>query len=233
MLHIAIKVALIGYLASRDKERMASDIARLQAWNVAHPEAAKLRQQRYNKTEKAKARLRRYAEVHPDRIRAAQHSYNLSDAGKQKLKRYAEKHPDRIIAAHKRWCERNPEKMREIWRNAGKRRYASPRGRIIVNARNRIRAAVKSQGVKMSASASKLIGCDWDTLRNHLQSQFVADMSFDNYGKVWHVDHKKPIASFDLSDAEQMKQCFHYSNLQPLFGSDNLRKGSKVDYVLN
>ena len=218
MLHIAIKVALIGYLASRDKERMASDVARLQAWNLAHPEAAKLRQQRYNKTEKAKARLRRYAEVHPDRIKLVCQNYNRSVAGKNRFASYRIRHP---------------EKMREIWRNAGKRRYASQRGRMIVNARNRIRAAVKSQGVKMSASASKLIGCDWDTLRNHLQSQFVADMSFDNYGKVWHVDHKKPIASFDLSDAEQMKQCFHYSNLQPLFGSDNLRKGSKVDYVLN
>jgi hypothetical protein len=52
-------------------------------------------------------------------------------------------------------------------------------------------------------------------------------MSFKNYGK-WHIDHIRPCASFDLSKASEQKECFHYTNLQPLWAEDNLSKGIKV-----
>jgi hypothetical protein len=54
-------------------------------------------------------------------------------------------------------------------------------------------------------------------------------MSWDNHGKHgWHIDHIRPCASFDFSDPEQQQQCFHYSNLQPLWAGDNLSKGSTL-----
>lgn len=54
-------------------------------------------------------------------------------------------------------------------------------------------------------------------------------MTWANYGKSgWHIDHIKPCASFDLSDPDQQKACFHYSNLQPLWAFDNLSKGAKL-----
>ena len=53
-------------------------------------------------------------------------------------------------------------------------------------------------------------------------------MSWDNHGyDGWHVDHIRPCASFDLTDEEQVRKCFHYTNLQPLWAKDNLRKGSE------
>jgi HNH endonuclease. len=53
-------------------------------------------------------------------------------------------------------------------------------------------------------------------------------MSWDNYGRDgWHIDHIRPCASFDLTDPEQQRQCFHYTNLQPLWAADNIRKGAK------
>ena len=54
-------------------------------------------------------------------------------------------------------------------------------------------------------------------------------MTRDNYG-MWHVDHIIPCASFDFSDPKQQELCFHYTNLQPLWAEDNLKKGAKLDY---
>lgn len=54
-------------------------------------------------------------------------------------------------------------------------------------------------------------------------------MSWDNYGyRGWHIDHIKPCASFDLTDPNQREQCFHFSNLQPMWAKDNLSKGAKT-----
>ena len=52
-------------------------------------------------------------------------------------------------------------------------------------------------------------------------------MTRENYGEVWEVDHIRPICSFDLSDPEQVKACFHHSNLQPLFIEENRSKGGR------
>jgi hypothetical protein len=58
-------------------------------------------------------------------------------------------------------------------------------------------------------------------------------MSWGNYGlHGWHVDHIIPCASFDLTDPEQQRQCFHYTNLQPLWAEDNLRKSDKLPHEL-
>jgi hypothetical protein len=73
----------------------------------------------------------------------------------------------------------------------------------------------------------KLLGCDIDTLKNHLQLKFIQGMTWDNYGE-WHIDHIKPCASFDLINPDQQKVCFHYTNLQPLWASDNCSKGARL-----
>ena len=73
----------------------------------------------------------------------------------------------------------------------------------------------------------ELVGCTRSELCKYLERQFKIGMTWDNYGE-WHVDHILPCASFDLTKRTQQKKCFHYTNLQPLLASDNMRKGAKI-----
>lgn len=88
--------------------------------------------------------------------------------------------------------------------------------------RNRFRAALKKQ-IK-TTSAVELIGCDIDHLKEHISSNFLPEMNWENHGVVWEIDHIKPCALFDLTYREQQKECFHYTNLQPLFKTSDIAK---------
>ena len=94
--------------------------------------------------------------------------------------------------------------------------------------RNRIRSALNGAG--KSASTAALIGCSFADLRKHLEAQFEPGMSWENHAPDgWHIDHILPCASFDLSDPLQQKQCFHFSNLRPMWAFKNRAKGKKTD----
>ena len=73
----------------------------------------------------------------------------------------------------------------------------------------------------------ELVGCTMPELMSHLEKRLLPGMSWENRS-LWHIDHKRPCASFDLTDPAQQRQCFHYTNLQPLWGRDNCSKGKKV-----
>ena len=104
------------------------------------------------------------------------------------------------------------------------RRKNDPSFRLLSALRGRTRTALKGKG--KSKRTMMLVGCTLAELRAHLEKQFVAGMTWANYG-AWHIDHIRPCASFDLLDPGQQAQCFHFSNLQPLWAMDNFRKGAK------
>ena len=83
------------------------------------------------------------------------------------------------------------------------------------------------KGESKSKNTEYFLGCTFEEAWGYLIPQFRFPMTRENYGKIWHVDHIRPVCSFDLSDPEQVKACFHYTNLQPLFIEENLRKGGK------
>ena len=76
-----------------------------------------------------------------------------------------------------------------------------------------------------------LVCMSQENLRAYFESKFIAGMSWDNYGK-WHIDHIVPLSSFNLLDPEQVKVACHYTNLQPLWAKDNLKKGSKKELII-
>lgn len=87
---------------------------------------------------------------------------------------------------------------------------------------------IKHAGGKKCKSTIGLVGCEIIELKKHLESKFKPGMTWDNRGLFgWHIDHIRPCSSFDLSDPEQQKACFHYTNLQPLWWDDNLKKSDR------
>lgn len=143
------------------------------------------------------------------------------EANKESDRNYRAAHREHRRIYNRAWTKANPEKRR-----AKKKRLRTNNAgiRISDNLRSRVRAAVK--GVCKSDSTMALLGCTIDQLLGHLEINFQNGMTWQNYGK-WHVDHKCPCATFDLSDPAQQKQAFHWSNLQPLWAEDNIRKGAR------
>lgn len=130
-------------------------------------------------------------------------------------KKYREDNLEKVTTNLKKWKQNNPNYKKEKWKSDSEFRLKE----IL---RGRFYKAIK--GYSKSSSILSLIGCTIPELKIYLQDKFTEGMSWDNYGE-WHIDHKKPCASFDFSNEEEQKECFHYTNLQPLWALDNLIKG--------
>jgi hypothetical protein len=75
----------------------------------------------------------------------------------------------------------------------------------------------------------QLLGCDWMDFILHIEAQFLPGMTWQNHGlSGWHFDHIRPLSSFDLTDPRQLSEGCHFTNVQPLWAADNIRKGGKV-----
>jgi hypothetical protein len=110
-----------------------------------------------------------------------------------------------------------------------KKLLEDPEFRIRFRTRTRILMAVKRVGAVKSEGTEAILGCALAFYRAYLESLFRPGMTWANHGrKGWHIDHKKPCASFDLTDPAQFKACFHYTNTQPLWWNDNLSKGDRL-----
>lgn len=149
------------------------------------------------------------------------------------------KNKDRYSRNSKKWRDDNKNKIRDInkiWYNKNKEKvfkyhtykyHTNINYRIKILLSSRIRQVL--QGGYKSNRTVLLLGCSIEFFKGYLSAQFKDGMSWNNYGyKGWHIDHIRPCASFDLSKPEQQKECFHYTNLQPLWWYDNLKKSDKI-----
>lgn len=145
---------------------------------------------------------------------------------KQKRKNYYLKNKEIILKQQKEYNLKNKEEKRKYIRNYNVlRRKKDINFKILNVLRSRLNKVIN----KKINNALELTGCSIEFLINHLQSQFKENMSWENYGrKGWHIDHIKPCASFNLTNLEEQKECFHYSNLQPLWWWENASKGCKL-----
>ena len=148
------------------------------------------------------------------------------------LKRNAEwllKNREYVLAQKKIYNQKNKEKIREYKRKKGLEKYHTD---FNYKMKSTIRRAIlKSlQGKDKSKRTLEFLGCSIEYFWKHLESQFKPGMTKENHGSFgWHVDHKIPCAAFDLRCPVQQLACFHYSNLQPLWWRDNIKKGAKYE----
>ena len=128
--------------------------------------------------------------------------------------------PERARASLKRWLVKNPDYRRE-------RYHTDDNTRVRDNLRARLHQALRRSGQGASFIGA-VVGCSKPDLIAHLEAQFLPGMSWANYGrKGWELDHIEPCFRFDLTDHDQLLRCFHYSNLRPLWRSDNQRRPRK------
>ena len=111
-------------------------------------------------------------------------------------------------------------KRRSVARNAYRRE--NPSVRISDGVRSRMWAALKGRS---DGRLFSRLGYSIDELMSHLEAQFKPGMSWENYGK-WHIDHIKPCALFNQEDDAEFAECWSLNNLQPLWASENVRKGA-------
>jgi hypothetical protein len=148
-----------------------------------------------------------------------------------------QKDKDRIIRVSLAWHNKNKErcaivakeyinKNREKY-NARKRAYIRRKYkenisyRITFALRSRLQKAIThGQGFKRLSSV-KLLGIGFDDVRNHLQGMFTGEMSWDNYGALWHIDHHIPCAAWNMKNEHHQLACFNWRNLKPMLKREN------------
>ena len=160
---------------------------------------------------------------------------NNKDRIKRQSKENYLKNPKLAYARNRKRIEKNPKKTTTYKRNYKKRRMETdPLFKIKERLRTRLYQAIKSQSSKKSINTLDGFGCTGEFLIQYLESLFKEGMSWKNYTfKGWHIDHIKPMSSFDLRDPEEQKKCNNYTNLQPLWWWENLEKGDKIPQNLD
>lgn len=177
---------------------------------------------KYRLTENGKNKERLYRNSNIDKYREYVRKHREKNSEKIKIKENSLENIDK----RKKRYQKNKKKLLIKQNERHNNRYRSDlKYRLRCILRSRFRFALK--GNFKSGSAVRDLGCSIEQLKLHLESKFQPGMTWENYGQ-WHIDHIQPLSSFDLTDLEQIKIACHYTNLQPLWAVDNLRKSSKV-----
>jgi len=172
-----------------------------------------------NHIEKIKAYNKKYHKEHNEKINARKRSYRIDNI-------------DIVMTSEKKYRENNIEKRKEYSRSVSKEKYYNirkdPKKFLTLTMGNAIRQALGRQ--KNGHHWESLVGYTLDDLSQHLEKQFKPGMTWENRG-LWHIDHKIPITVFNYNKPKDLdfKRCWALSNLQPLWGSENMSKNAKID----
>ena len=190
---------------------------RQKEYNKVNKELNKKQSKLYylNKKEYIKESSKLYRSNNKEQCSALYKEYYIKNKEKQKEKRKD---------YHREYRKNNKEKIRQ----KHKKRYeADIQYRLSCNLRSKLYNAIKCVNTYKSKSTESLLGCDFNTLKQYLEERFEEGMNWNNHtNKGWHIDHIIPSAFFDLTNPDQQKLCFHYTNLRPLWYKENLAKNS-------
>lgn len=184
-----------------------------------------------------------FDEFYKDKTSLDGFKYDCKECRKKSVKNYTENNKEKYLFNQRNFYIKNRKKRLKYRKeyyinNKSKiikqhskyiklRRANDPSFRLIGCLRNGLYKCLK--GVLKNHKTLEYIGCSIEHLWLHLESKFTIGMSRDNYG-LWHVDHIKPLSSFNFSDNDkeyQLKLAWNYTNLQPLWAKDNLIKGAR------
>jgi len=153
---------------------------------------------------------------------------------KQASKKYYINNVDKVNERNRQWRKNNPNKSKEISKKYRqnnptklKEYYNEPKVRVLGNLRNRIKNYLKLNHISKKNKTFEIVGCTPEFFKEHLERQFKDNMNWDNYGLYgWHIDHIIPLSS--AKTEEEIYKLCHYTNLQPLWAEENIKKSNKL-----
>lgn len=178
-------------------------------------------------TEKFREKNRRYYKKNAEKVQECVKRYRQKNTKKlqEYQRRYYQENTEKFREKNRRYQKENREKIRKY---ENKKRKENINYRLARQIRDHLRRAIK-RGATKNSSSLKYLGCSICKLKKHLERQFHPGMTWDNWSKDgWHIDHIRPLASFDLTDEKQLRKACHYTNLQPMWAKENLKKGARV-----
>jgi len=162
-----------------------------------------------------------------------QNKENISKHNKQ----YYINNKENIKENQKKYCLNNKEILKkyrldnkEIIKENQKQYRKNRRSidllfKLSCNIRTLIKNCIKKEGYSKKSKTFEILGCTYEEFKLHLESQFTESMTWDNQGQ-WHLDHIYPISR--AVDEQHLIKLNHYTNFQPLWAEDNLKKGNKI-----
>lgn len=234
------------YIKNRKYGRLSGNPETSKKYRDKNAEKIKKRQDEYRNRPEIKERdkkqkieyLKRPGIKERNSKRQKEHMKKPEVRTKRKIyqKQYEKKNAEKI-SKYKKEHRKKPEvrKNNNMVRNRRRRkkRKENPEFRIEQNIRSRFKEMMKSARNNKKHSTFEYVGCDTNFLRDHLESQFKEGMNWDNYGygdNKWNVDHRRPCASFDKTNQDELFMCWHWTNLQPMWQPENQKeKRDKFD----
>jgi hypothetical protein len=190
-------------------------LLRIKAYTLNNKELVKQRQHKWYIENKqyALGQSQKYKAQHKDDVCRSRKIYKLKNAAK--IKQYNIDNAEHIRKYKNLYVRRKLKSDTEF--------------KLMFSCRKRIRGFLQSRGIKKNKRTHEILGCSWNALKLHLEAQFKDGMTWENHGiRGWHIDHIIPLASAK-SDMDIYKLC-HYTNLQPLWWKENLRKTKNICY---
>lgn len=144
------------------------------------------------------------------------------------LKRHYKNNPHKRYESVKKWINKNIDKKREYRREYYKNHYKTESMfKLEKNLRNRLNDIFREKGLIKKNRFIEFLGCDIIFFKKYIEGKFLDGMTWDNKNfNGWHIDHIIPLSS--AKTVEDTYKLCHYTNLQPLWGKDNMIKGSKI-----
>lgn len=165
-----------------------------------------------------------YARRNKEKMKAYYHENKKELRLKQKI--YREKNKEKIKLIGKNYQINNRDKLRKYGSNyVCKRRKSDCLFKLKMNIRSRIMCMFKKNKWTKNTKSEKILGCTFEFAKKWIEKQFKKGMNWENHGE-WHIDHKIPLAY--AKNEQELKELCHYTNLQPLWGLENLKKRDNI-----
>lgn len=147
------------------------------------------------------------------------------------VKEYTLNNKEKIASYKSEHFKLNKEKINKYKRQWEREQY---KNNLYFKLKQRLRSRIAHllNRKRKTGSAVKDLGCSIEYFKMHLETLFKNGMTWDNYGNkegCWSLDHIKPLSRFNLENKEEFLLANHYTNIQPLWHIENMRKGNKLE----